>query len=445
MECFPQARRLHGSFFKAVILLTVTSAGVAWPVGPAVWAEAPQNARLAGATASNPPDFTLEDFSPDLGSPLNMPIEASTATRTPLEVPIRRKAAAPGIVDVRPISSSQPGLQSPAASDRQILITAQLADGHIRHGFELGRRGALFSARSEFIQALRMLALAHDAAAGGNVHSNSLAAGMRALDEAEDFVPRGTRLEANIDLETVVTAHQTPALKSALTGEIRSMSTRVALEKYSSFARGHLTHAAGRVPAGSMALYGLGKVYAALADTKSDDRKLHEYRAMTLFQAALGADVNNPLAANELGVLMARYGHFETARDLLQRSVALQPQPTVWRNLAVVHQRMGQLAEAEQAAQQSQISAQQANVAAPYATLAAPSVNLVDPQSFAQTRPPSVEEATDHAAELKRPIAEGLESRAPLPDLDIPKAPIPYVVTQRANSAAVQSRFRIGQ
>ncbi len=468
MECYSQARRLHGSVFHAVIVLATASACFVWPVGPVVWAETPHNARLTGSTASTAPEapeFTLDDFGPVPDKPLNMPFDASAATRPPQEVPIQQLTAVPGIVGVRPVSSSQSGLEPAAANDRQILITAQLADLHIRRGFELGRRGALFSARSEFIQALRMLALAHDAAQGGNVHTNSLAAGMRALEEAEDFIPRGTRLEANIDLETVVVGHQTPALKSTLSGEIRSMSTQMALESYSSFARGHLSHAAGHVPAGSMALYGLGKVYAALGDTKSDERKLHEYRAMTLFQAALGSDANNPLAANELGVLMARYGHFETARDLLQRSVALQPQPTVWRNLAVVHQRMGLLAEAEQASRQSQISAQPADVGSPYTSLAAPSVNLVDPQSFAESGPSSLQETAVPAAEPNQPIANTVAPSAPLPQVYTPKPPIPYVVTPRAQipsvvtprvpnpnvvtpsakSAPAPSRFRIGQ
>jgi tetratricopeptide (TPR) repeat protein len=446
MEYFSHSRRLHGSFLHAAIVsMTAVCAGVLWPVCPAACAEAPHNDRMIGAMPFPAPEFTLDDFAPATDSPPHIPFEASSAMRPPLEVAIQRSAVAPAIVDVRPISLSSSGWEPPETNDRQVNMTAQLADGHIRRGFDLGCRGALFSARSEFIQALRMLAQAHDTAEGGNVHTNSLAAGMRALEEAEDFIPRGTRLEANIDLEAVVAAHQAPALKSAPSGEIRSMSTRMALECYANYARGHLSHAAGRLPAGSMALYGLGKVYAALGDTKSDDRKLNEYRAMTLFQASLGSDINNPLAANELGVLMARNGYYETARDLLQHSVELQPQPIVWRNLAMVHQRMGQMSAAQQAGQQSQIAPQHANVGSPYAALAAPSVNLVDPQLFSQTQSPSAQEDPALVTEPDEAISDVDIFGAPPLDVATPRLPIPYVVSPRAHSAAAQPTFRIGK
>ena len=62
------------------------------------------------------------------------------------------------------------------------------ADGVV---VELAGRRAYFSAREEFIQALRTLSQAMDVQHGTNAHSAALAAGMRALEEAKDFVPRG--------------------------------------------------------------------------------------------------------------------------------------------------------------------------------------------------------------------------------------------------------------
>ena len=40
-----------------------------------------------------------------------------------------------------------------------------------------------------------------------------LAAGLRALDEAEDFIPDGIQLEADLDVEIVASSHRTPVLQ----------------------------------------------------------------------------------------------------------------------------------------------------------------------------------------------------------------------------------------
>jgi hypothetical protein len=75
-------------------------------------------------------------------------------------------------------------------------------------------------------------------------------------------------------------------------------------------------------------------------------------KAMVLYQAALVVDQNNPLAANELGVLLARIGRYEEAAGWLEYSVALSPEPATWHNLAVVQSQLGQVERAEQARRQ---------------------------------------------------------------------------------------------
>ena len=65
-------------------------------------------------------------------------------------------------------------------------------------------------------------------------------------------------------------------------------------------------------------------------------------QAIALFRAALIAGPQNYQAANELGVMLAENGQLELARDLLIRSVAVSPQVTTWKNLAVVHKRAGE-------------------------------------------------------------------------------------------------------
>ena len=71
----------------------------------------------------------------------------------------------------------------------------------VKQGFGLAQRGAYFSAQNEFVRALRLISQARDAERSTTVHAQALAAGLRALEEAEDFVPRGMKVEADLDLD----------------------------------------------------------------------------------------------------------------------------------------------------------------------------------------------------------------------------------------------------
>ena len=79
---------------------------------------------------------------------------------------------------------------------------------HVRTGFGLAERGAFLAARSEFVQSLRLLSRALDVQNRTARHSQALAAGMRALDEAEDFAPCGSRLEADLDVPMLIAGHR---------------------------------------------------------------------------------------------------------------------------------------------------------------------------------------------------------------------------------------------
>jgi hypothetical protein len=90
-------------------------------------------------------------------------------------------------------------------------LSAQLAPS-VQRGFELAQRGALYAARQEFLQVLRRTAEAKDAQSGGTEHSSALAAGLRALDESEDFIPRGPAVEAELDMRIASSSHRTRVL-----------------------------------------------------------------------------------------------------------------------------------------------------------------------------------------------------------------------------------------
>ena len=83
----------------------------------------------------------------------------------------------------------------------------------MQRGYALAQRGALYAAETEFVQVLRRVAQAKDAAQNGEEHSRALAAGLRALDEAADFAPRGTQLEGDVNVWLVASSHRTPVLQ----------------------------------------------------------------------------------------------------------------------------------------------------------------------------------------------------------------------------------------
>jgi tetratricopeptide (TPR) repeat protein len=209
----------------------------------------------------------------------------------------------------------------------------------VRTAYSLAQRGALYSARVELIGGLRRIAEALDAEQGTNCHGRSLADALRALEEVEDFAPRGARRAAEIDVSHVVSGHRTPVLKQT---DSALLTPLLASQRYYTFAQEQLAAAVQHVPAGSQALFGLGKLQGVLTGTGSDAQASATARAMVYYQAALLVDGRNYMAANEMGVLLARTGQWEDARKILQHGLLVHPRPELWRNLARVHQQLGE-------------------------------------------------------------------------------------------------------
>jgi tetratricopeptide (TPR) repeat protein len=266
----------------------------------------------------------------------------------------------------------------------QMEQVAREADRQIRRGFELASRGAYFAARTQFIRALRLLGQGLDTEHQTNIHSRSLAVGLAAISEAEDFIPTGSRLEADLDVPAIIDGHRTPVLKNANTENLTPLS---ALTCYFTFAQEQLAAAAGREVAGSMALHALGKLHAALAGHNGGNVQAAESKAVAFYQAALLVYPRNYMAANDLGVLLARCGNYREAEAALTYSLSIDVQPTTWHNLAVVYRQLGVAAAARQADQLWQ-AARQAEIARRKA-LQTPSQHLVrwvDPSAFNRFR-----------------------------------------------------------
>ncbi|MFV2069734.1 MAG: tetratricopeptide repeat protein, partial [Pirellulales bacterium] len=262
---------------------------------------------------------------------------------------------------------------------------AELALSHVQSGFRLGRRGAFYSARLEFVSALRMLTQALDAPTHGTPHAEALARGFRALQESDDFVPRGLDLETELDLAGIVAIHRTPILKDRSASELTSL---IALRHYYTYAQQQLAAAAGREPVGSMAFYGLARVETALGRQEPNRHPAASPKAITLHQASLLVDQHNYAAANELGVLLVRHGRLVEAQQIFQHSLDAAPTRAAWQNLAALHRKLGQPELAAIADEQARALAAGPTGRGPrVAGDGASPAEWLDPAQFARSRP----------------------------------------------------------
>jgi len=321
----------------------------------------------AVAPQAGPYGLTNSTANPSSFTPLPIPPEAFAPTQSPAEPP---PFAAASTVPAKAAANS-PAMQ--AVAEQAMLISDQ--------ALVMAQRGLLYSARAELIKSLQLIAQALDAQEGSAVHAAALAAGLAALEEAGDFAIAASRPGEATSIAATASGHRTPVVKNTSTAMI---SPVVAQQEYFAFAQSHLAIAAGGVPAASQALYRLGRLHSGLATTSSDPQALHAPRAMVFHQAALTADSTNYLAANELGVLLARFGQLPDARRLLLQSVTTHPHVEGWHNLAVVHRRLGEADLAKRAEHERELVAKKAD-ASPAGKTSDP-VRWVDAKTFAASR-----------------------------------------------------------
>lgn len=300
----------------------------------------------------------------------------------------RQGQAAPWYPQTQPAAVEEPPRllivppEAHAHRSQNLELIAREADLHSRRGFELASRGAYFSARAEFIMALRLVAQGLDTERHARLHCTALSAGLTALKEAEDFLPKGSGLEADLDLASMIVGHRTPVLHGSSTAGLTPMA---ALQCYFTFAQEQLGAAVDREVAGSIALYGLGKLHKVLSEQYTVSVAGARPKAMVFYQAALLVNVENHLASNDLGVLLAQAGRYEDARMALEHSLALHQGSTGWHNLAMVYQQLGQGDLARRAAWLAQESRQkELTQVAQAASGSQQPVAWVDPQAFAQ-------------------------------------------------------------
>ena len=272
-----------------------------------------------------------------------------------------------------------------------VALVAQGANTRLQYAFELAERGAVYSARAEFVKVLKLVCQALDAEHHTCTHSRALGEALRALREADDFAVDGSPLEANPDMGHVISSHQTPVLKGALGRS--QLCPLLALQSYYMYAETRLTIAGANERAASMALTGLGRLQPLVSDLAVDGSALDMPKSMVFFRAALQIDPDNYVAGNELAVCLARCGRWEEARELLLHVVSVAPCAEAQANLAAA---CGQLEKSEQgggvASQSGSIRAADARSnnrpTGQTDNAGAPVVRWVDPSTFARDSVP---------------------------------------------------------
>lgn len=293
-----------------------------------------RNRYLPGPNAAKKPPET-----PALPQSVVLPAEPRVAEqsepfREPPAVPLQ--APDDDLLTNQVVPPVEPNL---GGRSRELEIVARNADILSQGAFELAGKRAYFSARTEFIKSLRLLTEALDAQYGTQSHGFALAAGLQALKESDEFIPRGSNLEADINVPLIASGHSTPVLNDLNDPSISPLEAR---QLYYTYAQEQLAFSIRDEFAGSIALYGLGKLHTVMGDQGAATIPAAETKAVVFHQAALMAVPQNAMAANEVGVLLAQMGRLEASREALLHSLRVAPMPDTWHNLSVVHARLGE-------------------------------------------------------------------------------------------------------
>ncbi len=299
-------------------------------------------------------------------------------------------AESAGAAQAAAVRPDRPGPLSPAglppapptARSEALENIARQADQQIYHGFDLANRQAYFAARSEFVAALRLVAQGLDAQEHSSVHSQSLAAGLTALKEAQDFMPADARTRGR--------ARSAGHRGRASHAGVKGCSTRptpgagggdgrIRPSPSSSWPRRRAARWPARWPLWPW------KTARGLGRPERPGLQAPEPKAVAFFQAALLVYPQNYIAANELGVLLARNGDYAHARRMLEHSVSVGRTALGLRNLASVYRRLGQPQLAELAGRQAAGLAAAEAAHRDYRGSPTAAVRWVEPEVLART------------------------------------------------------------
>lgn len=337
---------------------------------------------VSGTYVAPPPVISAAppmDRGLDLGSPKNngyAPVAVQPPTRQQTAfVPAVEPSNQFVVMPSPPAGPVQKPVAIPSQPSAAMQAVAEQAMQMANQAGAMAQRGMLYSAKTELVKGLTLISQALDVQQGTAIHALALSAGLTALEEARDFASAGSQTGGTTDIAAIAGTHQTklPAVIAPGTSPV------VAQQQYFGFAQQQLAIAGGGIQASSEILYRLGRLQTAMAAHDSNPAALHGPQAIVFYQAALTTDGNNWKAANELGVLYARYGQLPQSRQLLVQSVTIHPNRQGWQNLAVVHRRLGEIDLAQRAEAEVQLLDKQPG----QATASNDMVRWVDAKTFA--------------------------------------------------------------
>ena len=256
-----------------------------------------------------------------------------------------------GAAEVDPVADFSPVAEVAAPADEALpmeidqrlsILTAahsaeERAAKHIEYGKSLARRGSVFAARQELMQALRIIAESYDIQTRSRDYTDRLARGWRALQESDDFIAMDAQQQMDMNLADILETHTTQVIDS---NRLAAISSIEAMQIYYAFAEDQILQAVGRSVVASDALFALGKLLTTAARFDASGKPQDRTKAMVMHQVALSADEHNHLSANELGVLLANNGRWHRSLDLFSRSLQTKQTAATWKNMAMAHEQI---------------------------------------------------------------------------------------------------------
>lgn len=196
-------------------------------------------------------------------------------------------------------------------------------------------RGAMYLSRQQLLESLRSLSWMLDRSVGGREHDKALSEALLALDEADDFSLTRVDHQSNTDLDNFIMGHGTDVLKHAV-----APNPMEARDAYYDYARETLIAATGSEPIAAQALYALARVEAGLR-ARAPRGQHKGPRELPLYEAALAIHPQHSVAANELGVALARDGQLQRAVRWFLHSAKWNADPRTLANLSKVYSQLG--------------------------------------------------------------------------------------------------------
>jgi|GEM_PF-4415591 len=338
------------------------------------------------ATPDNPGVFGNESIrNPyfDAAAPVAKPVASRFSTnaayaKTGNESKSNIPAAAVTTAPASHIQVANDFKQSPPANAAKVASSiapefAARAMRHVEQGNTLARRGATATAHGEFVQALVTIADWRDSISGINSHNQSLGTALQILGEVRDLYIDNSSGTSVADPAFVVGTH---ICRVVTVEEAKKMTRTEIVNRYLDGISRQLYTACENDPIAAAALSSLAKLHAIKLNESGTPQECEWNLAMTLFRTAMACNPQDARSANEMGVLFAKVGDHQNAREMLLMSLRIRRTATTWRNLAWLHNQLGEQELAALADQEAAI------VASEDAASGIGLVQWIDPQSF---------------------------------------------------------------